>query len=92
MTTKLIPAQIVKDTCYNCPYCLYDRDYGRSYDSGYDCDFDGSPEDRIADDYKIDQYRKQMGEYTKSLDTLFPLDEPENPMKIPSWCGLEDVK
>jgi hypothetical protein len=40
-------------TCSECPYCRYDSNYGRSYDSGYDCtNYNGG---RIMDDWKISQ-------------------------------------
>ena len=36
------------ERCDDCPYCQYNGDYGRSYDSGYDCVKTGN---RIVDDW-----------------------------------------
>lgn len=42
------------DSCMNCPYCHYNGDYGRYYDSSYDCEYIG----RIVDDGTINLYEK----------------------------------
>ena len=39
---------LVIKTCYECPFCEYDGDYGRSYASGYDCK---KVQRRIVDDW-----------------------------------------
>ena len=41
------------ESCKDCPFCEYNRDYGLSYDSGYDCMHEKSPEIRIIDDSAI---------------------------------------
>jgi hypothetical protein len=41
-------------TCSECPYCQYDSDYGRSYDSGYDCKHENGV-GRIIDDWALNK-------------------------------------
>lgn len=89
VTTKMIPAKIVHDTCYNCPFVEYDSHYGRSFDSGYDCNHEDG-DGRIADDYQITQYDEKLRE-AKRLP-LLPMEVTDrNPMSIPDSCPLEDV-
>lgn len=94
---------IVEDTCYGCPFCIYNSDYGMSYDSGWDCHNDEAPHHRIADKGVVDRAAKRNLEIYKSKKTLFPNSNQhlaqfnddqrvENPMKIPSWCPLEEVE
>ncbi len=40
---------LIIEKCSQCPYCLYDPNYGISYNSGYDCNQNGR---RIIDDHK----------------------------------------
>ena len=42
--------------CSECPYLRYNTDYGMSYDSGYDCEYNG----RIMDDYQYDKLEKKI--------------------------------
>ena len=62
------------EKCDGCPFCRYDGDYGRSYDSGYDCI---KTDKRIVDDGNYNNPN------TKSM-------WKKDPFKIPSWCPLED--
>jgi hypothetical protein len=79
---------IVVDTCDDCPYCSHDPHYGMSYDSGYDCQEIG----RLVNDCALDRYNKELKEWTKTQNTLFPkVDKPTNPMLIPKNCPLETV-
>lgn len=94
MTRKRVNV-IVEDTCYGCPFCRYDGDYGMSYDSGWDCHNDEAPHYRIADEGDVNRAAKRNLEIDKSKKTLFPISDDqrvENPMKIPSWCPLEEVE
>ena len=48
--------RVIKQTissCEECPYCQYDPDYGRSYDSGYDCNHFKSDVGRVVDDWEV---------------------------------------
>lgn len=85
---------IVTDTCDGCPFCHYDPHYGRSYDSGYDCNNPDSKQSRIAGDNTIDLYNKKLKQIEKDNKSLFKseLEVPVNPMTIPDWCPLETIK
>lgn len=89
---KLIQLEI-KDTCVGCPFKQYDSDYGRSYDSGYDCNHpDVKSRNRIANDGAISNYNDAKYRSDQSVMTLFP--EPltmQDPLTIPSWCPLPTV-
>ena len=73
---------VVVESCQECPYCRYDSDYGRSYDSGYDCDHPERPGDssrsskRIVDDWDVNNSNNP---------------KPAGWPPIPSWCPLSDV-
>jgi len=89
MTFKKIET-IIPGSCNFCPYSQYDPDYGRSYDSGYDCKKEGK---RISDDYEITKYREyldKLEEREKELDLGEEIEVMEDPMTIPDWCPLED--
>ena len=86
---------VVEGTCELCPFCTYNSDYSRSYDSGYDCH---NPDTvhfhaRIANDMTIGYYDKTIKEYEDSLKTFFPQEKPtrDHPLTIPTWCPLENV-
>jgi hypothetical protein len=51
------------NTCSECPYCQYDPNYGRSYDSGYDCYHKNGSGRLVNDNYwdKLDYETKQKG-------------------------------
>lgn len=66
-------------TCSECPYCHYDSDYGRSYDSGYDCTHNDSG-GRIIDDYSWNNTNNPKR-----------LNLTHKGIPIPSWCPLPDV-
>lgn len=54
-------AKIVKlevTTCSSCPFCDRNGDYGRSYDSGYDCRHEKTPHTRIIDDEEMSRGKK----------------------------------
>jgi len=71
--------KIVKkvESCSDCPYLRYDPDYGKSYDSGYNCD---KKDRRIIDDY---DYSNPNNPTRLTLTT--------HKIPIPEWCPLEDV-
>ncbi len=92
---KKIPMRVIPEqrlcSCYECPFLRYNSDYGMSYDSGFDCEKTG---DRIANDGHIQQYNRELEEWNKSQQTLFPMSEDEKPFDlftIPPSCPLEEV-
>lgn len=88
MISRTLNLQI--DTCYECPYCKYNGDYGRSYDSGWDCEYLG----RLCDDNEFQRYYKKLDEWNDSQKTLFPIplcEKPEYPFNIPDECPLPKI-
>jgi hypothetical protein len=66
------------ETCSECPFCHYDSNYSRSYDSGYDCrNGDGG---RIIDDWEWDNTNNPKR-----------LNLKHNGISIPDWCKLQEV-
>ena len=75
---KVLNLKIAK--CNKCPYCQHNGDYGRGYDSGYDCQhFNGGDEYgyRIVDDKECNNPN------TKKR-------WKKDPFKIPEWCPLSN--
>lgn len=68
---------IVYDCCADCPYVIYDPDYGMSYDSGYDCGHPDTEVGRIVNDWDV-----------KNSNNKNPKGWPS----IPENCPLEDVE
>jgi hypothetical protein len=60
MISRILNLQI--NTCSECPYCQYDGSYGRSYDSGWDCEYLG----RLCDDNEFQRYHKKLDEWSES--------------------------
>ena len=71
----------------------YDGNYGRSYDSGFDCSHPTTYGTRICNDGEIKRFEQEHEKQQESLGTLFPLPLPtvKDPFEIPSWCPLENV-
>lgn len=69
---------ITVNTCSQCPYCQYNPDYGRSYDSGYDCNHENGG--RIIDDWSWDNTNNPKR-----------LNLTHKGIPIPDWCLLEDI-
>lgn len=66
-------------SCDQCPYLDYNGDYGRSYDSGYDCHH---PDDEIWGKRIIDD---------GALKALKDHDGPKlTEGAVPDWCPLLD--
>lgn len=42
--------ELIIECCWDCPYCQYNGDYGRSYDAGWDCKHPDRTETRIIDE------------------------------------------
>lgn len=78
------------NSCEECPYHQYDADYGRSYDSGYDCCHFDIGRKRIADDKDIREYRLDMQYYNLRPILKNNLPKPIDPLQPPSWCPLKD--
>lgn len=91
-------------SCLGCPCKSYDSDYGRSYDSGYDCNESGN---RIVNDNEETRWNRWKRELEENNKLLVPMSEeelndlphfkgwfPEDPFKIPDDCPfkLEEVE
>jgi hypothetical protein len=65
-------------SCSSCPYLRYDSDYGRSYDSGYDCKNSCK---RIIDDWEYNKKRTDDN-YAIEIPDWCELNEFENDPEI----------
>lgn len=65
----------VGPTCENCPFIDYDGNYGRSYDSGYDCNH--SNLFRIVDDWEIDNSNNKSPKGWPLIPVKCPLPKVE---------------
>lgn len=67
--------ELIINNCSECPFLRYNSDYGRSFDSGYDC---YKAYKRIIDDYEYDNTNNPKN-MCKNGDV---------PIPIPEWCPL----
>jgi hypothetical protein len=58
--------------CDGCPLRTYDPDYGRSYDSGWNCGHPDADEFRIADEGGFDWRYKYGDSVVLRIKKLFP--------------------
>lgn len=66
--------------CRKCPYCIYNSDYGMSYDSGWDCDHGDTNNSRIVDEGATTP--KERAKSAKKVDEALNT--------VPDWCPLPD--
>ncbi len=66
------------NSCDDCPFLQYDSDYGRSYDSGYDCKKAGK---RIIDDWEYNNRNNPKAMIVLDEDAVIP---------IPEFCPLQN--
>ena len=67
---------VIKNTCHECPFLVYNPNYGMSYDSGYDCGHEDSHVGRIVDDWEVNNHNNK---------------NPKGWPSIPDGCPLESA-
>lgn len=64
--------------CADCPYCQYNGDYGRSYDSGYDCQHpQRNGFTRIVDAWDVNNSHNRTPRGWPSIPEKCPLPDKE---------------
>lgn len=86
---KLYP--LVIHDCSQCPNFEDVDNFGLGDDSYYIC---GKTKEVICTDEDEQEYFRKIYEYENDAEqlTLFPLEKPETPFKIPDSCPLDDYE
>lgn len=84
---QIIPAQIIK-RCADCPYyeCTDYKDYDHYC---YNEKYHGKGK-FICRDIEVYDYQNELEEYNSKPLLHSTINPPEDPLKIPEWCPLEE--